>query len=190
MFPHQTGQEYRMMTGTDIRIQRDPLAIMQMTEDQIKQSIDFHGTKVFTKYLFPLKKRRLLYKGQRQTSIVFKDGFQHVVGIEAMEKFKGKSNDINPFSHLAPLPALKDDHISIIGVHREGGSGKTALVTEVGKKAEELDMFDKVISITVSRTPNIRDIQGKIADMLNMRLGEESEEGRAQRLWLCLQEKK
>lgn len=86
--------------------------------------------------------------------------------------------------------ALKDDHISIIGVQGEGGSGKTALVTEVGKKAEELDMFDKVISITVSRTPNIRDIQGKIADMLNMRLGEESEEGRAQCLWLCLQEKK
>lgn len=86
--------------------------------------------------------------------------------------------------------ALKDDHISIIGVHGEGGSGKTALVTEVGKKAEELDMYGKVISITVSRTPNIRDTQGKIADMLNMRLGEESEEGRAQRLWLCLQEKK
>lgn len=50
-------------------------------------------------------------------------------------------------------------------MHGEGGSGKTALVTEVGQKAEELDM-------------------------LNMRLGEESEEGRAQRLWLCLQEKK
>ncbi|XP_058788152.1 disease resistance protein SUMM2-like isoform X2 [Vicia villosa] len=135
--------------------------------------------------------------------------------IEAMEKFKGKSNDINPFSHLAPLPgiqyqssedfiyfestkmaysqiweALEDDRVSIIGVHGEGGCGKTALVTEVGKKAEELDMFDKVISITVSRTPNIRGIQGKIADMLNVRLGEESEEGRAQRLWLCLQEKK
>ncbi|CAL5202236.1 unnamed protein product [Lathyrus oleraceus] len=134
--------------------------------------------------------------------------------IEAMEKFKGKSNNINPFSHLAPLPgiqyqssedfiyfestkmaysqiweALEDDRISIIGVHGEGGSGKTALVTEVGKKAEELDMFDKVISIRVSQTPNIRGIQGKFADMLNVRLGEESEEGRAQRLWLCLKEK-
>ncbi|XP_058784108.1 probable disease resistance protein At4g27220 [Vicia villosa] len=135
--------------------------------------------------------------------------------IEAVEKFKGKSNDINPFSHLAPLPgiqyqssedfiyfestkmaysqiweALVDDRVSIIGVHGEGGCGKTALVTEVGKKAEELDMFDKVISITVSRTPNVRGIQGEMADMLNVRLEEESEKGRAQRLWLCLQEKK
>lgn len=133
----------------------------------------------------------------------------------AMGNFIGKTNDIQPFSHLAPLPgiqyessedftyfestkvaydqlleALKDYRFSIIGVHGEGGCGKTTLVTEVGKNAEEMDMFDKVISITVSQTPNIRGIQGKIADMLNLTLEEESEEGRAQRLWLCLKQKK
>lgn len=27
--------------------------------------------------------------------------------IETLEKFKGKSNDINPFSHLAPLPGIQ-----------------------------------------------------------------------------------
>ncbi|KAL6616128.1 hypothetical protein ACP70R_038398 [Stipagrostis hirtigluma subsp. patula] len=36
MFQHQTAGEYRIMMGTDIRIQRDPLA-MRMREDQIKQ---------------------------------------------------------------------------------------------------------------------------------------------------------
>ncbi|KAL5097006.1 hypothetical protein RYX36_001333 [Vicia faba] len=36
MFSHQTAGEYRIMMGTDIRIQRDPLA-MRMREDQIKQ---------------------------------------------------------------------------------------------------------------------------------------------------------
>ncbi|RVW23686.1 Retrovirus-related Pol polyprotein from transposon TNT 1-94 [Vitis vinifera] len=36
MFQHQTDREYRIMMGTDIRIQRDPLA-MRMREDQIKQ---------------------------------------------------------------------------------------------------------------------------------------------------------
>ncbi|MCI04108.1 disease resistance protein, partial [Trifolium medium] len=51
-------------------------------------------------------------------------------------------------------------------------------------------MFDKVISITVSQTPDIRAIQGKIADMLKLTLGEESEEGRAQRLLMSLKEKK
>ena len=38
MFQHQTAGEYRIMMGTDVRIQRDPLA-MRMREDQIKQSI-------------------------------------------------------------------------------------------------------------------------------------------------------
>ncbi|AES70425.2 NB-ARC domain disease resistance protein [Medicago truncatula] len=51
-------------------------------------------------------------------------------------------------------------------------------------------MFDKVISITASQTQNIRDIHGKMADMLNLKLNEESEEGRAQRLWLSLTENK
>jgi len=88
------------------------------------------------------------------------------------------------------LEALGDDHISIIGVHGMGGSGKTTLVTEVGKKVEELHMFDKVISITVSRTPKIRGIQGKITDMLNLKLEEESIDGRAQRLSLRLKEMK
>ncbi|RHN67148.1 putative P-loop containing nucleoside triphosphate hydrolase, leucine-rich repeat domain, L [Medicago truncatula] len=140
---------------------------------------------------------------------------QMVQKIDAMGRFKGKSKDIEPFSHLAPLPgilyqssedfiyfestkvaydkllkALEDDRISIIGLYGMGGCGKTTLVTEVGKKAEELDMFDKVISITVTRTPNIRSIQGQIADMLNLKLGEESEDGRAQRLWLRLKEMK
>ncbi|XP_047083069.1 protein PLASTID TRANSCRIPTIONALLY ACTIVE 12, chloroplastic isoform X2 [Lolium rigidum] len=36
MFQHQTAGEFRTMMGTDVRIQRDPLA-MRMREDQIKQ---------------------------------------------------------------------------------------------------------------------------------------------------------
>lgn len=36
MFSHQTDREYRIMMGTDVRIQRDPLA-MRMREDQIKE---------------------------------------------------------------------------------------------------------------------------------------------------------
>ncbi|KAJ1441270.1 P-loop containing nucleoside triphosphate hydrolase [Sesbania bispinosa] len=139
---------------------------------------------------------------------------QMVEKIEAMRKFKGKSN-IQPFSHPAPLPgiqygsseniiyfestkvaynelleALKDDSIYMIGVYGMGGSGKTTLVTEAGKKAEQLNLFDKVILITVSQTPSIRDVQGKIADMLNLKLEEETKEGRAQRIWQSLKEKK
>jgi hypothetical protein len=40
MFQHQTAGEYCIMMGTDVRIERDPLAVT-MQEDQIKQSILF-----------------------------------------------------------------------------------------------------------------------------------------------------
>jgi len=139
---------------------------------------------------------------------------QMVKKVQAMENLKDKSN-IDPFSHKAPLPGIEyepsenfiyfqstkvaytqlmelllDDCIHMIGVYGMGGCGKTTLVTEVGKKAEESNMFDKVILITVSQTPNVKDIQGKMAGMLNLPLNEEDEVERAKRLWLSLKQKK
>ncbi|XP_054796884.1 disease resistance protein At4g27190-like [Prosopis cineraria] len=120
-----------------------------------------------------------------------------------------------PFSHLGPLPsieyisslnftyfestkeaynqlmeAIQDDNTYMIGLYGMGGSGKTNLAKEVGRKALQLNLCDRVIFVTVSQTPNVRGIQGKIADMLCMTLKEEIEEGRAQRLWLRLKEEK
>ncbi|KAG4966467.1 hypothetical protein JHK85_041442 [Glycine max] len=80
------------------------------------------------------------------------------------------------------LEALKDKSVSMIGLVGLGGSGKTTLAKEVGKKAEELKLFEKVVMATVSQTPNIRSIQLQIVDNLGLKFVEESEEGRAQRL--------
>ncbi|WJX37668.1 hypothetical protein P8452_25412 [Trifolium repens] len=134
--------------------------------------------------------------------------------IKAMGKFIGTSKDIQPFSHLAPLrgipiasedfiyfastqkaydelfDALEDDSFHMIGLYGAGGCGKTTLAREVGKKADEQKMFDMVISITVSQRPNISGILGKIADMLNFRLEEETVEGRTERLWRRLEQEK
>jgi hypothetical protein len=154
------------------------------------------------------------FQGQCPTWKRYRLCKQIVKKIEAIGKFKGKSN-IQPFSHRAPLPgiqlpssenftyfestkvayselleALQDDDIYMIGVYGMGGTGKTTLVTEVAKEVEASKIFDKAILITVSQTPNIRDIQGRVADFLNLKLEEESDEGRAQRLWLSLKEKK
>ncbi|KAI4306142.1 hypothetical protein L6164_029444 [Bauhinia variegata] len=85
------------------------------------------------------------------------------------------------------LVALRDSNICMMGLHGMGGSGKTSLVKEVGKKAENLLLFDKVIIAVVSQTPNVREIQNQIADQLGLKLEEESEFGRAQRLYRRLE---
>ncbi|KAL2337479.1 hypothetical protein Fmac_011925 [Flemingia macrophylla] len=70
----------------------------------------------------------------------------------------------------------------MIGLYGIGGSGKTTLAKEVGKKVEELKLFEKVVMTSVSQTLNVRSIQAQMADKLGVHFQEESDEGRAQRL--------
>ncbi|KAF7833575.1 disease resistance protein [Senna tora] len=117
----------------------------------------------------------------------------------------------NPFSRCTPIPdvyfssenfiyfestkvasdklleALGDDGCYMIGLYGMGGSGKTTLAKEVGKEAKKSKLFDHVVFTTVSQTPNVRKIQGEIADLLNAKLDEETEAGRARRIALRLQ---
>ncbi|KAF2302855.1 hypothetical protein GH714_009458 [Hevea brasiliensis] len=69
-----------------------------------------------------------------------------------------------------------------IWVYGMSGVGKTTLAKEVHKKAIEEKLFDVVVMVTVSETPNVREIQGMIADVLGLKFEEESEDGRADRL--------
>ncbi|XP_028800073.1 uncharacterized protein LOC114755362 isoform X2 [Neltuma alba] len=82
--------------------------------------------------------------------------------------------------------ALRDDGISMIGIWGMGGSGKTSLMRVVEKKAEESQLFNQVVLTTISQSPDIRKIQGEIADALGLELKEESETGRAKRIALRL----
>ncbi|KAG5081158.1 hypothetical protein JHK86_005223 [Glycine max] len=45
---------------------------------------------------------------------------------------------------------IKDKSFHMIGHHGMGGSGKTTLVKEVGKKVEELKLFEKVVMATLN----------------------------------------
>ncbi|KAE8713008.1 hypothetical protein F3Y22_tig00110220pilonHSYRG00059 [Hibiscus syriacus] len=83
------------------------------------------------------------------------------------------------------MEALKDDEVDVIGVWGMGGVGKTTLVTEVGKRAKELQLF-QVIKVVVSQTPSIGDIQKKLADFLNIKFEKTTKEGKAEELWLRL----
>ncbi|KAI4353825.1 hypothetical protein L6164_002750 [Bauhinia variegata] len=79
------------------------------------------------------------------------------------------------------MTALNDSSIRTVGIWGQGGVGKTTIVKAIAKKALEMKLF-KVVMATVTRNPQIRNIQGQIADMLGMTLEEETEIGRAGQL--------
>jgi len=72
--------------------------------------------------------------------------------------------------------------VRMIGLHGLSGVGKTTLVKEVVKKALKDKMFEVVTMASVTKNPDIRKIQGQIADMLGVVLEEESDIARAARI--------
>ncbi|ESR45736.1 hypothetical protein CICLE_v10004038mg [Citrus x clementina] len=79
--------------------------------------------------------------------------------------------------------ALTDVNVSIIGVYGMGGIGKTTLVKEFATQAREDKLFDRVVFSEVSQTPDIKKIQGEIAEKLGLELSDEAEYRRASRLY-------
>ena len=88
------------------------------------------------------------------------------------------------------MAALRDDKIKRIGVWGLGGVGKTTLVKQVAKLAEDDKLFDKVVMVAVSREQNLENIQAEIADSLGLNIEEKSKSGRANRLIEILKKKK
>ncbi|XP_058072670.1 probable disease resistance protein At4g27220 [Magnolia sinica] len=80
------------------------------------------------------------------------------------------------------MEALKDEETDVVGVFGMGGVGKTMLMKEVGKRVRREKRYDVVLMATVSRNPELKRIQGEIAEQLGLKLEEESESVRARRL--------
>ncbi|KAK8514609.1 hypothetical protein V6N12_057508 [Hibiscus sabdariffa] len=88
------------------------------------------------------------------------------------------------------MAALKDDTISIIGVYGMGGVGKTTLVKEAAKQANEKQLFDEVVLISIKQKPNMVNVQEEIAEKLGMAMSEKNVDARAARLRGRLNEKR
>ena len=80
------------------------------------------------------------------------------------------------------METLTDENIAIIGICGMGGTGKTKLVMEIGKKAKKEGLFDSVVMTIASQDPDIRRMQGILADMLPLKLKGTSEADRAAEL--------
>ncbi|KAK9218759.1 hypothetical protein WN943_007396 [Citrus x changshan-huyou] len=101
------------------------------------------------------------------------------------EAFESRMSILNEI-----IDALKNPDVSMLGIYGMGGIGKTTLAKEVAKRAENDKLFDQVVFSEVSESQDIRKIQGEIADKLGLKFAEESESGRARRLYDRLKKEK
>ncbi|KAJ9562208.1 hypothetical protein OSB04_007368 [Centaurea solstitialis] len=70
------------------------------------------------------------------------------------------------------METLEDDSVNIIGVYGMGGIGKTTFVEEVARQADAHQLFDEIVMLVVSHKPNLRKLQGDLAEMLDLNLKE------------------
>ncbi|TYG51746.1 hypothetical protein ES288_D10G284600v1 [Gossypium darwinii] len=99
-----------------------------------------------------------------------------VAQVKGYEEFESRTSILNRI-----MGALKDDSISIVGVHGTGGIGKTTLVKEIARKVKG-KLFDSVVIVTVTQAIDIKRIQNEIADFLGLKFEEQSMVGKAIRL--------
>uniref|UniRef100_A0A6N2MH75 AAA+ ATPase domain-containing protein n=1 Tax=Salix viminalis TaxID=40686 RepID=A0A6N2MH75_SALVM len=101
-------------------------------------------------------------------------GDRSVKDYEAFESRRHVLNEI--------LEALKDNDVNLVGVYGMPGVGKTTIVKKVAEQVKANRIFDVVVLAVVSKTPDLRRIQGEIADGLGFELKAETDRGRAERL--------
>ena len=101
------------------------------------------------------------------------------------EAFESRTSILNKI-----IDALKNPDVNMLGIYGMGGIGKTTLAKEVATRAENDKLFDQVVFSEVSESQDVRKIQGEIADKLGLKFAEESESGRARRLYDRLKKEK
>ncbi|KAL6204042.1 hypothetical protein ACLB2K_021312 [Fragaria x ananassa] len=77
--------------------------------------------------------------------------------------------------------ALKNDKVNVIGVYGKG-VGKTTMVKHASAEAQKDSLFNHVVEVSVSQSPDLRKIRGKFADILGLKFQDETDVQKAIRL--------
>ncbi|KAF3447922.1 hypothetical protein FNV43_RR08629 [Rhamnella rubrinervis] len=79
---------------------------------------------------------------------------------------------IKDFNCDSNFGRIQKDNINMIGVYGMGGVGKTTLVKQVARKAEEEKLFGNVVKVEVKQNTEAERIQREIAEKLGVKFGE------------------
>ncbi|PRQ20075.1 putative P-loop containing nucleoside triphosphate hydrolase, leucine-rich repeat domain, L [Rosa chinensis] len=87
------------------------------------------------------------------------------------------------------MGALEDDEVTAVGVYGMGGIGKTTMVKHVSDEARRKGTFRHVIMAGISHSPDLKKIQGILADRLAIQLKDQTETGRGNKLSKAIKRK-
>ncbi|WJX68003.1 hypothetical protein P8452_52417 [Trifolium repens] len=156
------------------------------SEDHAKAHCSMgHFPNLFTRHQLSRKTKKMLQKISEVLKEEIPDPISYPVpsevtlspyarGYEALDSRTSMLNNI--------MMELKNPNNPIIVVHGMGGVGKTKLVEQLAWQAKNDRLFSVVAIATVTRSPDLENIQGQIADPLNMKFDKERKEGRAMQL--------
>lgn len=162
--------------------------------DCISQSFENNTVGCFSRQCLNLKSRYVLSRrAKKKTGVAVQlqdEGESYVcvsnpMLLVGMDFFSGRTY-INFSSRKSTedniVAALKDASVNIIGVCGMGGVGKTTMVKTIAERMKKEKLFDEVVMAVVSQQPDMRKIQGEIAELLDLKLEGESLLARASRL--------
>ncbi|XP_038992291.1 probable disease resistance protein At5g63020 [Hibiscus syriacus] len=164
--------------------------VIREEKDKVKNLQDKANNKSFFGFCPNIKSRHKLSRKAEEDAATFDElikecqfnsvGYldlpQLIVDTD-FEAFKSRERVFNDI-----VESLKDFIVSMIGVYGMPGVGKTSLVKEVERQLQEAKLFNSVVMVTVSQTPDIQKIRDEIAESSGLRIEEKSTVVRATRL--------